>query len=92
MFGEQVGIKMMTMWCLQKQIYFISPFGCFRTALMVATFAGDMNAIQLLLWHGADSLIKITLASWLWITLACLDMLGNWFTLLLEGLSCQCLR
>lgn len=80
---------MMAMQCLQKRIYFISPFGCFRTAPTVATFAGDMNAIQLLLWHSADILIKITLASWLCIMLACLDVSGKWFTLSLEGLSCQ---
>uniref|UniRef100_A0A672U6X3 Uncharacterized protein n=1 Tax=Strigops habroptila TaxID=2489341 RepID=A0A672U6X3_STRHB len=47
----------------------------FRTALTVAIFAGDMNTIQILLWHGGD--ILITLASWVWIMLTCLNTLGK---------------
>lgn len=70
----------MAMQCLQKRMYFRTHFGCFRIALTVATVAGDINASQLL-WHGADTVTEITLPSWLWITLACVDMLGKWLML-----------
>lgn len=70
----------MAMQCLQKQMDFITHFGCFRIALTVATVAGVLSARQLL-WHGADPVIEITLPSWLWITLACVDMLGKWLML-----------
>lgn len=66
---------MMTMQCLQKQSYIIATFRCFRTSLTVVIFAGDMNAIQILLWHDSD--VLTALASWLWITLTCLNVLST---------------
>lgn len=54
MFGEQRGTEVMAMQCPQKLRYFLSSLGCFRTTLMVAAAVRNMNAIRLLLRHGAD--------------------------------------
>lgn len=79
----------MTMGGLQSSYISYSPFGCFRRALTLATFVGDMNAIQLFHWPSVDIYMKRTLASWLWVVLARLGMLGKGFTSLSEGLRCQ---
>lgn len=55
--------EIMAMQCPQKLMYFLSSFGPFRTALMFAVIAGDLNIIQILLRHGANPL--------------CIDHLGS---------------
>ena len=54
LFGEQRGTEVMAMQCPQKLMYFLSSLGCFRSALMIAAVAANMNVIRLLLQHGAD--------------------------------------
>lgn len=54
MFEERRRTQVMARQCLQKLMYFLSFLGCFRTTLVIAAYAGNVNVLRLLLQHGVD--------------------------------------